>query len=92
MKHWTLSLLISIAMLISQPAIAGRCTGKAACNACTNCSYCKYCNERGGTCGKCSAFGSSAGNAGAFWSSKWPWTICCGVLVVVLFNNRKENK
>lgn len=92
MKHWILSLLIGIAVLISQPAVAGRCTGKAACNACTNCSSCKYCNEGGGTCGKCSGGAASTGNAGTFWSSKWPWIICCGVIFVVLFNNKQKNK
>jgi|GEM_PF-4259832 len=93
MKHWIISLLIGIIMLMSQTAIAGRCTGKASCNACTNCSSCKYCNEGGGTCGKCSsgAFGISAGRTTSFWSSKWPWIIFSGVLVILLFNNRKKN-
>lgn len=90
MKHWIISLLIGVAMLVGRPAIAGRCTGKAACNACTNCSSCKYCNEGGGTCGKCNSH-DMLGKSGSFWSSKWPWIISCGVLVFVLFNNRKKN-
>jgi len=91
MKHWIFSLLTGITMFVSQPAIAGRCTGKAACNACTNCSSCKYCNEGGGTCGKCSSGNIFGISNGSFWSSKWPWIISCGVLVIALFNKRKKN-
>ena len=45
--------LLVVFLGITNPVLAGRCTGSSNCTACSSCNYCKHCNSGGGSCGVC---------------------------------------